>query len=100
MWEAFWRQCWSETWPGAMAGGEASRHDPWKPHHEVAPASVLMNPAGLSCRYGMYAPGIVGIVFAVVVLLFMRDSPENFGHSPVTTRKPQKDKPAGAAMPV
>jgi len=38
----------------------------------------------------MYAPGIVGLVFALVVLLFMKDTPENFGHAPVSTPKPKQ----------
>lgn len=41
-------------------------------------------------RYAMYAPGIVGLVFALVVLLFMKDTPENFGHAPVSTPKPKQ----------
>lgn len=42
----------------------------------------------------MYAPGIVGLAFALIVLLFMRDNPENFGHAPV-----QAPKPKAAAEP-
>lgn len=43
----------------------------------------------------MYAPGIVGLVFALVVLLFMRDNPENFGHAPVQAPKPKNANPSG-----
>jgi sugar phosphate permease len=42
----------------------------------------------------MYAPGIVGLVFAAVVLLFMKDTPENFGHAPVSTPKPKQKEGA------
>lgn len=37
----------------------------------------------------MYAPGIVGLVFAAIVLAFMKDNPERFGHAPVQTPKPK-----------
>lgn len=47
----------------------------------------------------MYAPGIVGLVFAAVVLLLMRDNPENFGHAPVQAPKPKAQTEAKGAQP-
>lgn len=40
----------------------------------------------------MYAPGLVGLAFALLVLLFMKDNPERFGHAPVQT--PKSNQPA------
>ena len=45
----------------------------------------------------MYAPGIVGLAFALLVLLFMKDNPERFGHAPVSSPKP--NTPQGKGIP-
>jgi sugar phosphate permease len=42
------------------------------------------------CRYGMFAPGAVALGVSVLVLLFMKDSPEKEGFPPVTDGKPKK----------
>ena len=42
------------------------------------------------CRYGLFAPGAVALFFSVVVLLFMKDSPEKEGFPAVDSGKPKK----------
>ncbi|PSC74706.1 major facilitator superfamily isoform A [Micractinium conductrix] len=46
-------------------------------------------------QWGMFAPGIVGTVMGLLILLGVRDSPESIGYPPVETRDGQK--PAAAA---
>ncbi|CAL8460878.1 g409 [Coccomyxa elongata] len=49
-------------------------------------------------RYGMFAPGAVALAVSVLVLLFMKDSPEKEGFPPIDEGAPKKkvvdDKPA------
>ena len=45
-------------------------------------------------RWGMYAPGIVALAVAVIVLLFMKESPETQGFAPINAGdKPKDNKP-------
>ena len=46
----------------------------------------------------MYAPGVVGIAVALIVLLFMKGSPEEFGHAPIASPKP-KQNAASTGLP-
>lgn len=39
-------------------------------------------------RWGMYAPGVVGIAVGLLILLIMRDSPESIGYPPIEPKKP------------
>lgn len=49
-------------------------------------------------RWGMYAPGIVGIAVGLLILLIMKDSPESVGYPPIEPKKTHaagaKDKPS------
>ena len=38
----------------------------------------------------MFAPGVVAIFFSVLVLIFMKDSPEKEGFPPIDEGKPKK----------
>ena len=52
----------------------------------------MMVRASLGCihRYGLFAPGAVALFFSVIVLFFMKDSPEKEGFPPVDSGKPKK----------
>ncbi|KAK9824039.1 hypothetical protein WJX72_007208 [[Myrmecia] bisecta] len=41
-------------------------------------------------RWGMFAPGLVGIAVGLVLLLLLKDSPESAGYPPVEVVKPKK----------
>ena len=36
----------------------------------------------------MYAPGLVGIVVGILILLIMKDSPQSIGYPPIEPKKP------------
>ena len=38
-------------------------------------------------RWGMYAPGVVGIAVGLLILLIMKDSPESIGYPPIEPKK-------------
>ncbi len=43
-------------------------------------------------RWGMWAPGIIGVVVGLAVLLFVRDSPEAVGYPPIEAVEKAKKK--------
>lgn len=57
---------------------------------------------GVCSRYGMFAPGAVALAVSVLVLLFMKDSPEKEGFPPIDEGAPKKkvveEKPAGGGL--
>ena len=57
---------------------------------------------GVCSRYGMFAPGAVALAVSVLVLLFMKDSPEKEGFPPIDEGAPKKkvveEKPAGGLL--
>lgn len=48
-------------------------------------------------QWGMFAPGIVGVVMGLLILAAVRDSPEAIGYPPVEARKEAAPAPAAAA---
>ena len=42
------------------------------------------------CSAGMWAPGIVGVVIGLLLLVVVKDSPEKIGYPPVEIVKPNK----------
>ncbi len=52
----------------------------------------------LLCRWGMYAPGIVGIILGIILLGVTKDSPESAGFPPVEETATKKE-PSGATLP-
>ena len=42
------------------------------------------------CFAGMWAPGIVGVVIGLLLLVVVKDSPEKIGYPPVEIVKPNK----------
>ncbi len=42
------------------------------------------------CFAGMWAPGIVGVVVGLLLLVAVKDSPEKIGYPPVEIVKPNK----------
>lgn len=51
--------------------------------------------ATMLCRWGMYAPGIVGIILGIILLGVTKDSPESAGFPPVEETAAKKS-PSGA----
>ncbi|KAL0031772.1 hypothetical protein WJX79_006580 [Trebouxia sp. C0005] len=45
-------------------------------------------------KWGMWAPGIVGVVIGLLLLVAVKDSPEKIGYPPVEIVKPNKKKDA------
>lgn len=44
----------------------------------------------------MYAPGVVGIVVGLLILIIMKDSPESVGYPPIEPKKAPKGAPPPA----
>ena len=52
------------------------------------------------CRWGMYAPGVVGIAVGVLILLIMKDSPESIGYPPIEPKKTHACESASQIIPM
>lgn len=59
---------------------------------EISGAAAGTAARNLGWRWGMWAPGLIGVVVGLAVLLFVRDSPEAVGFPPVEAIEVVKKK--------
>lgn len=59
---------------------------------EISGAGAGTAARNLGWRWGMWAPGLIGVVVGLAVLLFVRDSPEAVGYPPVEAIEVAKKK--------
>lgn len=61
---------------------------PREAQDQALQTDLLTSHSHVCDRWGMYAPGLVGIVVGILILLIMKDSPESIGYPAIEPKKP------------